>query len=60
MVASSDDGESDTDAARGGAGAQSQWAGDEETRRYMRVLHEELIGRLRTMGEGIDELRGRS
>jgi hypothetical protein len=34
--------------------------GDEETRRYMRVLYEELIGRIRTMGEGIDELRGRS
>ena len=33
--------------------------GDEETRRYMRVLYEELIGRIRTMGEGIDELRRR-
>lgn len=27
-------------------------AGDEETRRYMRVLHEEVIGRLATIQEG--------
>ena len=33
--------------------------GDDETRRYMRVLYEDLIERIKTMGEGIDELRGR-
>ncbi|MGH9204020.1 MAG: hypothetical protein ACRD2A_22570, partial [Vicinamibacterales bacterium] len=33
--------------------------GDEETRRYMRVLHEDLISRIRTIGEGVDDLRGR-
>jgi hypothetical protein len=33
--------------------------GDEETRRYMRVLYEDLIERIRTMGEGIEELRRR-
>lgn len=27
-------------------------AGDEETRRYMRVLHEEVISRIATIGEG--------
>ena len=27
-------------------------AGDEETRRYMRVLHEDVIGRLATIQEG--------
>ena len=26
--------------------------GDEETRRYMRVLHEEVIARIATIGEG--------
>ena len=26
-------------------------AGDEETRRYMRVLHEEVISRIKTIGE---------
>jgi hypothetical protein len=29
-------------------------AGDEETRRYMRVLHEEVIDRLRTIGESLN------
>jgi hypothetical protein len=33
--------------------------GDEETRRYMRVLYEDLVARIKVMGEGIDELRGR-
>ena len=33
--------------------------GDEETRRYMRVLYENLIERIKVMGEGIDELRRR-
>ena len=27
-------------------------AGDEETRRYMRVLHEDVIARIATLGEG--------
>jgi hypothetical protein len=27
-------------------------AGDEETRRYMRVLHEEVIGRIAAIREG--------
>jgi hypothetical protein len=27
-------------------------AGDEETRRFMRVLHEEVIGRISVIGEG--------
>ena len=31
--------------------------GDEETRRYMRVLHEDLIDRIKTLGEAIDGLR---
>lgn len=26
----------------------------EETRRYMRVLHEEVIDRIKTLGEGLD------
>jgi archaellum component FlaC len=34
--------------------------GDEETRRYMRVLYEELVERIKIMGEGIEELRRRS
>jgi len=29
-------------------------AGDEETRRYMRVLHEEVLARIATLGEGRD------
>ena len=33
--------------------------GDEETRRYMRVLYEDLVARIKVMGEGIDELRRR-
>ena len=33
--------------------------GDEETRRYMRVLYEDLVARIQVMGEGIDELRRR-
>jgi hypothetical protein len=33
--------------------------GDEETRRYMRVLYEDLVERIKVMGEGIDELRRR-
>ena len=33
--------------------------GDEETRRYMRVLYEDLVERIKTMGEGIDDLRER-
>jgi hypothetical protein len=33
--------------------------GDDETRRYMRVLYEDLVGRLQVMGEGIEELRRR-
>jgi hypothetical protein len=33
--------------------------GDEETRRYMRVLYEELVERIKIMGEGIEELRRR-
>jgi hypothetical protein len=28
--------------------------GDEETRRYMRVLHEEVLARIATLGEGRD------
>ncbi len=27
-------------------------AGDDETRRYMRVLHEDVIARIATIGEG--------
>jgi archaellum component FlaC len=34
--------------------------GDEETRRYMRVLYEDLVERIKIMGEGIEELRRRS
>jgi len=33
-------------------------AGDEETRR-LAIVYEDLIGRIRAMGEGIDELRRR-
>ena len=33
--------------------------GDEETRRYMRVLYEDLVERIKTMSEGIDDLRQR-
>jgi hypothetical protein len=33
--------------------------GDEETRRYMRVLYEDLVDRIKTMSEGIDDLRQR-
>jgi hypothetical protein len=31
--------------------------GDEETRRYMRVLHEDLVDRIKMLGEAIDERR---
>ena len=30
-------------------------AGDEETRRYMRVLHEEVLSRIAMLGEGRDQ-----
>lgn len=30
-------------------------AGDEETRRQMRVLHEDLVERLKTIGEAINQ-----
>ena len=33
--------------------------GDEETRRYMRVLYDDLVERIKTMSEGIDDLRQR-
>lgn len=33
--------------------------GGEETRRQMLMLHEDLIGRIKTIGEGIDDLRER-
>jgi archaellum component FlaC len=33
--------------------------GDEETRRYMRVLYEDLAERIKIMGVGIEELRRR-
>jgi hypothetical protein len=32
---------------------------DEETRRHMLMLHEDLIARISAIGEGIDDLRGR-
>ena len=33
--------------------------GDEETRHQMRILHEDVIARLKLLGEGIDRLNGR-
>jgi uncharacterized coiled-coil DUF342 family protein len=35
-------------------------AGDEETRRYMRVLHEDLVERITKIGEGSRPPNGRS
>ena len=35
-------------------------AGDEETRRHMRVLHEDVISRIALLQEGIDRRNGHS